>query len=120
LQAGEDFAEVLASLQKFERKKGDFGAEIIGTLLVPLLLEALKDVWAGYVKKLSEDPGEATAKFTADRLKSIFRTAFRGLGREALVKPIDDSLEKVAGERRSGGFRSCKSQVVFANSAVRG
>lgn len=74
LQAGEDFAEALASLQKFEQKKGDFGAEIIGTLLVPLLLEALKDFWAGYVKKLSEDAGEATAKFTADRLKSIFRS----------------------------------------------
>jgi hypothetical protein len=46
LQSGDTFGDALASLGDFQRRKGDFGAEIVGTLLVPLLLEALRDFWS--------------------------------------------------------------------------
>ena len=65
-------------MRQFDRKGGDFGAEIIGPLVIPILIEAGKQLWAAYLKKLTEKAGNNLADLTVDGVKTIVRRQWAG------------------------------------------
>jgi len=69
---GTPVSEALASLAKSKRQPGDFGMEIAGTLLAPVLVEFLKTFWASYLKTLAEDTAKAVATATTQSIKALF------------------------------------------------
>ncbi|MCP3417929.1 hypothetical protein NLM16_27865 [Bradyrhizobium brasilense] len=76
-QAGElELDAKLDEMRKFNRAGGDFGAEIIGPLLIPILVEAAKQLWAAYLKKIAEKTAGALADVTAKTVKDLIRAAW--------------------------------------------
>lgn len=70
----ETLDDELAKMGKFDRKGGDFGAEIIGPLVIPILIEAGKQLWAAYLKKLTEKAAAGLADATADTVKKLLKS----------------------------------------------
>ncbi|MDA9545315.1 hypothetical protein ACM43_12850 [Bradyrhizobium sp. CCBAU 45321] len=61
-----DLEQELAAMRQFDKEGGDFGAEIIGAIVIPILIEAGKQLWAAYVKKLTDKAAGALADATTD------------------------------------------------------
>lgn len=87
--------ERIAEGWTMERRPGDFGMEIVGALLVPILVEAAKQFWASYVKRLSEKAGSDLADLSLTSMKNLAARIWSGketsanLGElEALVRDI--------------------------------
>jgi hypothetical protein len=74
---GTPVTSTLKSLAASNRQPGDFGMEIAGTLLAPVLLEFLKAFWASYLKSLAEKAGKAVADATTHNVKAWFISAIR-------------------------------------------
>jgi len=72
VEQGKPLADGLVTLSVPQRQAGDFGMEIAGTLLAPVVVELLKEFWSAYVKKLSDDTGGALADATTGKLKAWF------------------------------------------------
>ncbi|MDI4657526.1 hypothetical protein [Xanthobacter autotrophicus] len=70
IEAGKDLDTSLEEMRRFDRKGGDFGAEIIGPLLIPIVVEAAKQLWATYLKELTEQGGKQLAILTIDAVKA--------------------------------------------------
>lgn len=60
-------------MRHFERSGGDFGAEIIGPLLIPVLIEAGKQLWAAYLKDLTGKAASGLADLTANSVKGYLK-----------------------------------------------
>lgn len=78
--AGGTLDTALQNIQAFDRKPGDFGAEIIGALIVPVVIEAAKQLWASYLKELTQQVnemaqqgGKQLASMTIDSAKALVR-----------------------------------------------
>ena len=74
-QQGTTVMIALKSLAESKRQPGDFGMEIAGTLLAPVLIEFLKAFWASYLKRLAETAGKAVADATTKSVKVWFLAA---------------------------------------------
>jgi hypothetical protein len=75
VKQGTSVASAIKSLAESKRQPGDFGMEIAGTLLAPVLIQFLKAFWESYVKKLAEDAGKAVAETTTKGVKAWFMAA---------------------------------------------
>jgi len=63
----------LEEMHHFEKRGGDFGAEIVAAMIIPILIEAGKQLWAAYLKKLADKAGGTLADVTVDEVKTFFR-----------------------------------------------
>lgn len=61
----------LEEMRRFDRRGGDFGAEIIGAVVIPILIEAGKQLWAAYLKKLTDKAAGKLADVTADEVSAL-------------------------------------------------
>ncbi|MDG4878265.1 hypothetical protein P9273_24630 [Mesorhizobium sp. WSM4935] len=68
-----DLERELAAMRQFDRRGGDFGAEIVGAVVIPILIEAGKQLWAAYLKKLTDKAAGQLADVTADEVKALVR-----------------------------------------------
>ena len=73
----------LVEMRRFDRRGGDFGAEIIGAVVVPILIEAGKQLWATYLKKLTDKAAGKLADVTADEVSALIKQTW--------ATPGDDS-----------------------------
>jgi hypothetical protein len=73
--SGTPLSESIDALGSSRRQAGDFGMEIAGALLAPVLVELLKEFWSAYVKKLAEDLAGKLADASTSGLKSLFLSA---------------------------------------------
>ena len=73
-----DLETTITEMRSMDRRPGDFGIEIAGTLLLPVLIEAAKQLWEAYVKRLSEKAGEALADYTIDGIKAVAKRTWNG------------------------------------------
>lgn len=87
---GMPLSEALASVTTSKRQAGDFGMEIAGTLLAPVIVEFLKTFWASYLKTIAEQSGKSLAVATTEGVKRWFLSA------------IHKDNDKVASDLRSG------------------
>lgn len=53
--SGTRLDQALGAIMKSERQPGDFGAEIIGALALPILMEGLKSFWDAVRVRASEE-----------------------------------------------------------------
>jgi hypothetical protein len=68
-----DLKRELDAMRQFDRRGGDFGAEIVGAVLIPILIEAGKQLWAAYLKKLTDQAAAGLANLTADVVKAAIK-----------------------------------------------
>lgn len=69
--AGATLDAALQDIQTFDRKPGDFGAEIIGALIVPVVIEAAKQLWTSYLKEFTQQGGKQLASMTIKSAKKL-------------------------------------------------
>lgn len=104
IEEGSSFSEGLRSLTANSRRAGDFGMEIAGSLLAPVLVELLKSFWSEYLKKLAEDAGGSAAELTIDEAKRWFK---HNVAPNPASKPLKELLQSiddlVAANRISAG-----------------
>jgi hypothetical protein len=98
-KSGTPLADSLAALGSSERQAGDFGMEIAGALLAPLLVELLKEFWSAYVKKLAEKLGSKLADETTGGLKSLFLAALGKSGGDAAAD-LERRVRQLAHDKR--------------------
>ena len=90
--ASKDLETTIAEMRSMERRQGDFGMEIVGSLLLPVLVEAAKQLWSAYVKRLSKKTGETLADYTLDGIKAVARRIWKG---EETATSVDEFEELV-------------------------
>jgi hypothetical protein len=73
-----DLDRQIAETRKFERRPGDLGMEIVGALVIPILIEAGKQFWAIYIKKLSEKSANVLAEYTISEIRKLAERIWRG------------------------------------------
>lgn len=95
---GQGLDRALADASKSERRPGDFGMEIAGSLLVPVLIEAGRQFWAIYIKKLAEKGADKLSEATIASLKRMVKKAWSGEDTE--VRDDLARLIRVAGEKQ--------------------
>jgi hypothetical protein len=78
-----DLERELAAMRQFDRKGGDFGAEIVGAVVIPILIEAGKQLWAAYLKKLTDKAAGDLADVTAGAVKAFIKRQWAGSGDNA-------------------------------------
>lgn len=76
-----------------ENSGGAFGMEIVGTLLIPVLVQAVRTFWASYEKQLIEKLGKNAADATIDMVKRWFSSA-------------GEAEQKAAGEKLAEAIRT--------------
>lgn len=93
------------------KRAGDFGAEFIGAMLLPVLIEAGKELWAAYLKKLTENAGEQLAAMTVDGVKTLAHRIWSG--EEKAVTAADyEKLVRVAAAKE--GLSSEQTDILVA------
>ena len=100
IEEGRSMADGLNSLSHSERQAGDFGMEIAGTLLAPVLVELLKDFWTGYFKKLGESAGGAAADATTERVKDWFLSILHKKEDDKVLADLRDKVERLAAQKK--------------------
>jgi hypothetical protein len=73
--SGTPLSESIGALGSSQRQAGDFGMEIAGALLAPVVVELLKEFWSAYVKKLAGDLAGKLADASTSGLRSLFLSA---------------------------------------------
>jgi hypothetical protein len=81
-----DLDKEIKTMGQFDRKGGDFGAEIIGAVVIPILIEAGKQLWASYFKKVSDKAAGALADATASQVTAFVKEHWSGTGDSATAK----------------------------------
>lgn len=90
-----DLDEVVAESSKNTRRSGDFGVEFVAALLVPVLIEVGKQLWAAYAKKFYEEVGGGLAKLTVDKAKQSLRALWSGEDKSAALERAETILREV-------------------------
>lgn len=81
-QTGDLRAE-LEAMRQFDRRGGDIGLEFVGALIIPILIEAGKQLWTAYAKKLTDEAGSELGQLTTDKIKALVRQRW--------AAPVEDS-----------------------------
>lgn len=76
----------IKAMGQFDRKGGDFGAEIIGAVVIPILIEAGKQLWAAYFKKVSEKAAGALADATTTQVTAFVKKHWSGDDEDIMAK----------------------------------
>lgn len=90
-------AELIAA--KLTRKRaGDFGAEFIAAALIPILIEAGRQFWAAYSKKVAEGAADALGDLTIEKLKALIARIW---SKDEKLVSVDDfsKLVRAAAEK---------------------
>jgi hypothetical protein len=90
---------VLRDIDRPERQAGDFGMEIAGTLMAPVLLGALRHFWSGYIAKLEDKAADNLADATIAGIKKLFAREITGPGKDALTAEIEAQVRSRAAAR---------------------
>ena len=99
---GTPLSEGMATLERPERRAGDFGMAIAGTLLAPVLVQILKEFWSGYLKELEKEAEGALAKKTVDLAKHWFLSTLKGDGDSVPVEKLAQKLEELVAATKLG------------------
>jgi hypothetical protein len=78
VEKGASFDDAVADVTKHDPRAGDFGVEVVGSLVAVALLNGLKAFWAAYAKELEEKAGKSLADITIDFIKARFRSDIAG------------------------------------------
>ena len=100
VEQGKSLADGMAKLSVSERQPGDFGMEIAGTLLAPVVVELLKEFWSAYVKKLSDDTGGALADATTSRLKAWFVSTLGKKDDNGALADLETRIDHLAANKK--------------------
>ena len=103
-----DLDSQIARSKQQRRGAGDFGMELAGAILVPVLIEAAKGLWAAYLKKLGEKAGGKLADLTYEHAAKLLHWLW--LGEEQAQVQAD--FEKLL--RKAGDSQGMSSQQVDA------
>lgn len=106
--------DVIEESREATKEPGDFGMEIIGSLLIPILIEAGKQLWSQYVKKLSEKAASQLADYTIAQMKKLARDIFSGENNLISVNDYEIIFRKVAAQE---GLKS--EQIDLIVQAIR-
>ncbi len=74
VEQGATFDEAVADVTSHDPRAGDFGVEVVGSLVAVAVLDGLKVFWASYLKQLQEKAGKSLADLTIDFIKSRFKS----------------------------------------------
>jgi hypothetical protein len=99
---GTPLSEGMAALERPERRAGDFGMAIAGTLLAPVLVQILKEFWSGYLKELEKETEGALAKKTVDLAKHWFLSTLKGDHDSVPVEKLTQKLEELVAANKLG------------------
>lgn len=86
-----DLESAIVDASQSDVKAGAFGMEVVGVLVVPVLIEAAKQFWSAYSKKLMEKAGEELAGWTVSKFKNWFlqtETNERSEVRDGLIQKV--------------------------------
>jgi hypothetical protein len=108
IEQGKSMADGLDALSHSERQAGDFGMEIAGTLLAPVLIELLKDFWSGYLKKLGESAGGALAEETTKGVKGWFLSILHKKQDDKVLRDLKTKVDQLAAERKLTGKEAAR------------
>lgn len=109
-----DLDSQIARSRATRKEAGDFGMEIASALLIPVLIEAAKGLWAAYVKKLGEKAGGQLAELTYNQAAKLVNWLWTGEERDRTEVDFDGLLRAAAS--RHG---LCPEQVEVLVLAVR-
>jgi len=99
---GTPLSEGMAELGRTERRAGDFGMEIAGTLLAPVLVALLKEFWSGYLKELEKEAEGALAKKTVEVAKRWFLNALKSDRNNVPMETLAHKLEELVVAKKLG------------------
>lgn len=94
-----DLDTQIARYRVTRKEAGDFGMEIVGALLVPVLIDAAKGLWAAYVKKLSEQAGGQLADLTYKQAAKLLNWLWTGDVRDRVDTDFEGLLKVAASQR---------------------
>ncbi|MER8683961.1 hypothetical protein [Mesorhizobium sp. M1405] len=97
--SGVPLDRAVAETTRHDRRPGDFGAEILAPIMLPILIEALKAFWAAFAPELQKKLMGELAGFTVERAKSLFRKVFGGPEKEQAIAKLDASIREAAARR---------------------
>ena len=100
MEAGATLAQALEKVTQSERRPGDFGAEFLGPMLLPILIEGIKAFWNLYLTELQKKAFGELATMTIDAVKAAFRKAVSSSEKEELLDGLEQSLRQVAAAHR--------------------
>lgn len=91
-----DLDSQIAWSRAARKEAGDFGMEIASALLIPVLIEAAKGLWAEYVKKLGEKAGGQLAELTYKQAAKLVHWLWTGEERDRAEVDFDGLLRAAA------------------------
>lgn len=92
-----DLESQIARSKQQRRAAGDFGMELAGAILIPVLIEAAKGLWAAYLKKLGEKAGGKLADLTYEHVAKLLHWLWAG-DEQPLVEADFEMLLRKSGD----------------------
>ncbi|RNJ41803.1 hypothetical protein B5V01_21680 [Mesorhizobium erdmanii] len=96
VEEGANLAEAIRAVGGHDPRAGDFGVEVVGSVVAIALLEGLKVFWAAYIKELEEKAGTSLADATLEFLKSKFKHDVAGPAAPAIEARIKSAISDAA------------------------
>lgn len=103
-----DLASQIARATPPRKGAGDFGMELAGAILVPVLVEAAKELWAAYLEKLGEKAGGKLADLTYEHAAKLVQWLWSGDEK----RQVEDDFEQLL--RVAADAQGLSSQQVDA------
>ena len=92
VEQGAPLIEAMKAVTKHDARAGDFGVEMVGSLVAMAVLEGLKVFWSAYIKELEEKAGKSLANATLEFIKSKFRADVSGPGKVAIEAKVTNAI----------------------------
>jgi len=100
VRGGTPLSDGVVALERSDRRAGDFGMAIAGTLLAPVLVRMLKEFWDGYLKELEMETEGALAKKTVELAKHWFGANLIGKRDSVPLERLKQQLEYLVAEKK--------------------
>lgn len=110
-----DLDSQIARSKRERRAAGDFGMELAGAILVPVLIEAAKGLWAAYLKKLGEKAGSKLADLTYEHTAKLLNWLWAGDEQQQVEADFEKLLRK-AGDSQGLPMRQVDALVAAVRS----
>jgi len=98
--SGTTLEKAITDLRTMERRAGDFGMEIAGSMILPVLIAAASKLWSAYLSRLSEQAGVKLADYTLDQIKAIAKRIWRSDDTVVSVKEFELFVREAAGKEQ--------------------